>query len=248
MLKEGTRRNLTAGAGHGTPETAMRDVWLLIETSGTPRLGLSAEGEVIDQRELGSGRRHNRELIPAIEGMIREKGCTFAELSGIRVGIGPGSYTGLRIGITAAKALAYALAKPLVAVPSYAIIAQRADVEVQRVDVIGDALNRTLYVQRFGPIDPGSGLRSELDSIHIEDFAAFKQKLQPHTRISGPGATTFASELPAERCLPIEMQSPDLPTMERIGRTIPALGRKEMMALEPHYLRGSSAEEKMRGG
>jgi tRNA threonylcarbamoyladenosine biosynthesis protein TsaB len=222
----------------------MGDVWLLIETSGTPLLGLSVEGEVVAQLELGNGRKHNRELIPAIEGMIREKGVPFAELTGIRVGIGPGSYTGLRIGITAAKSLAYALAKPLVAVPSYAIIAHRVSSEVQRVDVIGDALNRTVYVQRYGPIDAVSGMRPSLDSIHIEDFASFKLNVEPETWISGPGATTFASELPAEMCLPPEMKSPDMPTMERVGRTIPALNREEMMALEPLYLRGSSAEEK----
>ena len=56
------------------------------------------------------------------------------------------------------------------------------------------------------------------------------------------------SELPAEMCLPPGMQSPDMPTMERVGRTIPTLSREEMMALEPLYLRGSSAEEKAKAG
>lgn len=221
----------------------MREGWLLIETSAFPRLGVSADGELIASRDLESGRRHNRDLIPAIQELIREAGLTLAELAGIRVGIGPGSYTGLRIGITAAKALAYALEKPLVAVPTYAIIANRSPSELQRVDVIGDALNRTTYVQRLGPVNQ-SGLRSTLDEVHIETIADYLQSRDAGTWISGPGATTFASELPVERCLPVEMRTPDAPTMERIGRTTKPLNRPEMMAFEPLYLRGSSAEEK----
>jgi tRNA threonylcarbamoyladenosine biosynthesis protein TsaB len=222
----------------------MREGWLLIETSAFPRLGVSVGGEVIASRDLESGRRHNRDLIPAIQELTREAGFTLAELTGIRVGIGPGSYTGLRIGITAAKALAYALDKPLVAVPTYAIIANRSPSELQRVDVIGDALNRTIYVQRFEPMNEANGLRSALDDVHIETIADYLQSRDAETWLSGPGATTFASELPLERCVPIEMRTPDAPTMERIGRTMNPLNRTEMLALEPLYLRGSSAEEK----
>jgi tRNA threonylcarbamoyladenosine biosynthesis protein TsaB len=225
----------------------MPDCWLLIETSGTPLLGISVNGTVTARKELGTGRRHNRELIPAIEGLIREQGIAFTELSGIRVGIGPGSYTGLRIGITAAKTLAYALGRLLVAVPSYSIIANQAASTLPQVDVIGDALNRTIYVQRFGPVDPGTGLRAALDDVHIEELAAYVKSRDPESWISGPGSSTFAEMLPTRWCLPLEMQSPDMPTMERIGRTIPALGRDEMMALEPLYLRGSSAEENRAG-
>jgi tRNA threonylcarbamoyladenosine biosynthesis protein TsaB len=219
----------------------MRDVWLMIETSANPLLGLSAEGTVVAERQLPSGRRHNRELMPAIELLLKEHGIAFADLAGIRVGTGPGSYTGLRIGITAAKALAYALDKPLVAVPSYRVIAHRSDVE--RIEVIGDALNRTVYVQRFGPKD-ADGMRTELDAIHIEDLATFIQTRDPQSWIGGPGAATFASELPAEWCVPAEMQSPDMSAMEHVGRHLPDLAREAMMALEPLYLRGSSAEEK----
>ena len=224
----------------------MREGWLLLETSASPRLGVSADGEVIAVRDLEPGRRHNRDLVPAMQELVRESGFTFAELTGIRIGTGPGSYTGLRIGITAAKALAYALDKPLVAVPTYAIIANRASSELPRLDIIGDALNRTIYVQRFGPMDARTGLRSVLGEVHLEGIADYLQGRHAETWIGGPGATTFTTEFPIERCLPLEMRSPDTPTMERIGRTMKPLNRSEMLALEPLYLRGSSAEEKVK--
>ena len=226
----------------------MSESWLLIETSATPRLGVSAGGIVVGSQELGSGRQHNRALIPTIEELMHGAGLKFAELAGIRVGIGPGSYTGLRIGITAAKALAYALEKPLVAVPSYAIIANRSPLEYARVDILGDALNRTIYLQRFGPVNEATGLRMAPDEVHIEGIGTYIASRDGETWIGGPGATTFSGELPSDRCLPMEIRSPDMPTMERVGRTLNSLNRMELLALEPLYLRGSSAEEKAKAG
>ena len=222
----------------------MSESWLSIETSATPRLGVSAKGIVLASKELGSGRQYNRALIPTIEELIRGAGLKFADLAGNRVGIGPGSYTGLRIGTTAAKALAYALEKPLIAVPSYAILANRSPAEYSRVDILGDALNRTIYVQRFGPVNEATGLRMALEKVHIEEIGTYIADRNPETWIGGPGATTFSGELPGERCLPMEIRSPDMPTMERVGRTLNPLSRTELLTLEPLYLRGSSAEER----
>ena len=58
--------------------------------------------------------RHGRELLPAIEAMLQRVNVSAKNLDVIAVGLGPGSYTGLRVGVTAAKTLAYAIGAKLV--------------------------------------------------------------------------------------------------------------------------------------
>ncbi|MBO4645042.1 MAG: tRNA (adenosine(37)-N6)-threonylcarbamoyltransferase complex dimerization subunit type 1 TsaB [Bacteroidales bacterium] len=74
-------------------------------------------------REEPEGRNHARVLLPSIEEMLREADVTSAALQAVAVSIGPGSYTGLRIGLSSAKGLCYALGIPLIAVPTLQIMA-----------------------------------------------------------------------------------------------------------------------------
>jgi tRNA threonylcarbamoyladenosine biosynthesis protein TsaB len=102
---------------------AVRPVVLAIETAtGDTEValadGLGALGEVAVRR----GRRHVESLHPAIERLCADAGVTLAELSVIGVDIGPGLFTGLRVGVTTAKTLALVLGIPLVAVTSLDIL------------------------------------------------------------------------------------------------------------------------------
>ncbi|MCE5197840.1 MAG: tRNA (adenosine(37)-N6)-threonylcarbamoyltransferase complex dimerization subunit type 1 TsaB [Armatimonadota bacterium] len=65
-----------------------------------------------------------RRLVPNIEQMLVDSGCSTHDLDAIVVSLGPGSFTGLRVGVTTAKALAYALKKPIVGVPTMDAIAR----------------------------------------------------------------------------------------------------------------------------
>ena len=226
----------------------MSGAWLILETSGRSRAGLAVGGVVVASADLGTGRQHNRQLIPAISDLLTGRGLTPKSLAGIAVGTGPGSYTGLRVGLTAAKSLAYALGCSLVAVPSFTAIA--ADVP-GTVDVIGDALQGTIYVQRFTDGVAVSELR-------IEAFDEWVRGLAPLSpggrgvggegvRVSGPGVVTFADRLPAS-VLRSPIIEPSVEAVYRVAQTLPPLSRDDLMRLEPLYLRGSSAEEKAKRG
>jgi tRNA threonylcarbamoyl adenosine modification protein YeaZ len=93
---------------------------LLIDTATTRAviaLG-AADGTVIEQRGWTAGYRHGEELLTRIEGLLADRGVATAELGAIAVGTGPGAFTGLRVGIATAKALAHALRIPIVGVAS----------------------------------------------------------------------------------------------------------------------------------
>ena len=92
---------------------------LCIET-GTDicSVGVARDGELISLRESDEGRDHAKKVGVFVDELLRETGISPDELDAVAVGMGPGSYTGLRIGVSFAKGLCYGLAIPLVAVGS----------------------------------------------------------------------------------------------------------------------------------
>ncbi|BBO16998.1 tRNA (adenosine(37)-N6)-threonylcarbamoyltransferase complex dimerization subunit type 1 TsaB [Candidatus Brocadia pituitae] len=95
-----------------------------IETSGNRGgIVLSKDFQVILSKEFGS-MQHGKELVPAIKSAFQEIGWSPQDIDLIAVDVGPGSYTGLRVGVTCAKTMAYALRKPVIDVPIFDIIAE----------------------------------------------------------------------------------------------------------------------------
>jgi tRNA threonylcarbamoyl adenosine modification protein YeaZ len=92
---------------------------LIVDTSTERAVVLLArEGRVLRFSWLPYGLQNSRYLLPAIEELLAAEGSGLKELTQVAVGIGPGSYTGVRVGVAAIKALAYALNLPLLGFPS----------------------------------------------------------------------------------------------------------------------------------
>lgn len=79
-------------------------------------VGVSIHQELVAVRENNNQKEHASFLHPAIDTIIKASGISLREVDAVAVTIGPGSYTGLRVGLTAAKGLCYVLGKPLIAV------------------------------------------------------------------------------------------------------------------------------------
>ena len=111
---------------------------LCIET-GTDicSVGLVNNGELLSLRESDSGRDHAKRVAVFVDELLRENDLDPQSLDAIAVGEGPGSYTGLRIGVSFAKGLCYGLNKPLIAVSSLAALARVAmeDYQAGIVDI-----------------------------------------------------------------------------------------------------------------
>ena len=208
--------------------------WLILETSGRSRVSLAVGGAVAAPADRGGGRQHNRLLLPTVADLLTGRGIAPKSLAGVAVGVGPGSYTGLRVGITAAKTLAYAVGCSLVAVPSFRAVA--ADVP-GTVDVIGDALQGLIYVQRFADGVPVSELRIAPFEEWVSEVGGV---------VAGPGLGPFAARLP-EGVTRSPVVEPSVDAVYRVSQTLRPLTPDEVMTLEPLYLRGSSAEEKAKG-
>lgn len=95
-----------------------------IETSGVAGgIALCEHQRIIAEKDFG-GMHHGKELIPSIRTTLREAGWKPQDIELIAVDVGPGSYTGLRVGVTCAKTLAYVLNRPVIDVPVFDIIAE----------------------------------------------------------------------------------------------------------------------------
>lgn len=122
---------------------------LQIETSSTnTSVVLAKNGKVIASKEKDSaGYSHEKLLHPFVEEILEEVNLSMADLDAIAVGSGPGSFTGLRIGVAAAKGLCFALNIPLISVPTMEILARQVtdEQEVDRIISIVDARRMEVY-------------------------------------------------------------------------------------------------------
>ena len=217
----------------------MTENWLVIETSGrVGQIGLARDGTLVRTGLLDENRRHVRDLAPMVGSMLPTEELKPAEVTGVMVSIGPGSYTGLRVGIASAKAFAYATGCRLVAVPTFAAIALQAPLEAQELWVVADGLQGSIYVQSY----ERTGAKDEL---RIERAADVLPAAPQGAWFTGPGVEVYANLLPPGVSLvPESDRDPTLESLFRAGLKIAPLARQELFALEPLYLRGSSAEEK----
>jgi tRNA threonylcarbamoyladenosine biosynthesis protein TsaB len=92
---------------------------LIIETSSSNSvIGIGKKDEVLSFQKILGDRHLSRILLPSIQALLQESHLTLNELDYIAVGVGPGSYTGTRVGATVGKTLSFALNIPLLGFPS----------------------------------------------------------------------------------------------------------------------------------
>lgn len=105
---------------------------LNIETSGkTASICLTIDGQVVAVKKNEDRQRHAAWLHDAIAQMMKEQEKSLNELTAIAVSMGPGSYTGLRLGMATAKGLCFALSKPLICIPTLEIMAIAAQKDLK---------------------------------------------------------------------------------------------------------------------
>jgi tRNA threonylcarbamoyladenosine biosynthesis protein TsaB len=211
---------------------------LLLETSGRSGQVALAEGEsVLSTRRLDESRNHARDLAPAVADLLTSAGWKPRDVSAVVVSRGPGSYTGLRVGVMSAKAFAYAAGCALLAIDTFPVIARQAPDDTDPLDVIADAQQQKVYLQRFergAPVSP-------LVIRPVADWVADA----PAPWVSGPGLRLHHSGLPASvRAVDESLREPQVECLLSLALKRWRAGeRDDPFAVEPLYLRPSSAEE-----
>lgn len=217
---------------------------LILETSG--RVGQAALGlgpDVLHERRLDEARRHTRDLAPAVTELLALAGWKPRDVQAVLVSRGPGSYTGLRVGIMSAKAFAYATKCALLAVDTFAAIGMQAPTDASVIHVLEDAQQDKVYAQTFARTE--SGLQSRMP-LAICPFADWVRSVEPPCWVTGPGVRRREDRFPAHVTIVEETQRQPLPAslLRLAWSRLQAGERDDLWSLEPLYLRASSAEEK----
>jgi tRNA threonylcarbamoyladenosine biosynthesis protein TsaB len=218
----------------------MKPRLLILETScGVGEVALAEGDRLVGRRRLDQNRRNARDLAPAVVGLLAEQGWRPRQIQGVIVSRGPGSYTGLRVGIMSAKTFAYATGCVLLAIDTFAAVADQAPPPINAVDVLADAQQDRIYVQPFtrGP----KGWHADTD-LAIRPFADWLTGRRPDAWVSGPGLHKYDAKIP--NSVKYTERDPNALSLLRLGLARFRAGqRDDVWSLEPLYLRPSSAEE-----
>jgi len=140
-------------------------------------VALAKEGETLVYKEIAEeGYSHAERLHVFIEEIIKEAGITFQDLSAVAVSQGPGSYTGLRIGVSAAKGLCFALDIPLISVDTLQVLSSQALVSDGLIVPMLDARRMEVYSAIFNSnFDKIRAVEAEI--ITEDSFLDFQETL-----------------------------------------------------------------------
>jgi len=216
---------------------------LLLETSQRVGLVAVAQGQmVLSERRLEEARRHARDLVPICRELLAAQDWKARDLDAVVVSRGPGSYTGLRVGVMSAKTLAYATGCALIGIDSFHAIAQQAPAEAAVLDVIEDAQQDRVYAQRFAC--DAAGCRP-INGLRVLPFDDWREELPANGFVAGPALQTFSERLPESvQALPRDLWRPSAASLLQLALVRHRKGERDNpFTLEPLYLRPSQAEQ-----
>lgn len=158
-------------------------------------VALAKDSVVIALKEYaGEGYAHAEKLHVFIEDVLQQSGITFKDLNAVAVSMGPGSYTGLRIGVSAAKGLCYALAIPLIAIDTLELLALNVSVADGVIIPMIDARRMEAYTAVFDK--DHKKIRETKAEIITEHFF---DDISGTIHLVGDGAAKYSEVLPAGR-------------------------------------------------
>lgn len=218
---------------------------LAIETS-TPRSSVCVADQdaVLASAGLGRAQRHGEFLAPAIEFCLRHAGFRPTDLAGVAVGLGPGLYTGLRVGIATARSIAAAHRLPVVGLSGLDVLAFQVRHARRLICASIDARRGEVFWAFYRSVPGGVQRATELRIGPPSKLAGEIEASGEECLVVGDGGVRYADvlrEVDAELA-GIEMASPDAAHLAELA--IPRFVREETKRqeeLEPLYLRKADA-------
>ena len=151
-------------------------------------VALSADAECIACEEDAEGHSHAEKILELTGRCLKKAGLSVSEIDAFCVSSGPGSYTGLRIGVSTAKGMGYALSKPIIAVPTLEGIANGAVMEHPEAEVFCpmiDARRMEVYCALY---DPQGNPLTECTNLIVDENSFAAERPQKRILFCGNGA------------------------------------------------------------
>ncbi|KUO50024.1 MAG: hypothetical protein APF76_06045 [Desulfitibacter sp. BRH_c19] len=214
-------------------------------------VALIDHGRLLTETIMNTRKNHSQRLMPTIDMILKEVGINITDIDGVAVSSGPGSFTGLRIGMTTAKAIAWSLNKPLVGIPSLDGIAYNAQGVSGIICPILNARRNEVYTALYRI---KNGELERLCDYMVIDPVKLIKKLD-----ANEGQITLLGDAIEEFALVFEKNLGDRLTIPTSANRLPRasqvayLGWKRLLKgetdnvinLSPLYIRKSDAEMKL---
>jgi tRNA threonylcarbamoyladenosine biosynthesis protein TsaB len=221
---------------------------IAIDTSHAAGSVTARAGEAVAERQLGAAGQHARLLAAAISGAAADLGWTPADAELVAVVRGPGSFTGLRVGVATAKAVAWAGGAALVGVSGFEVVA----LETARLSGWDDTPLAIAYDAGRGEVfaavaTPASSGHWRVTPGVLQPADRWIASLAPGSRVTGPALASLADHLRADGHLiaPVAAWVPTAGAAAELALAKARAGAADSpAALVPEYLRPSYAEEK----
>jgi tRNA threonylcarbamoyladenosine biosynthesis protein TsaB len=219
-----------------------------IETS-TPQssVALGNEDGILAGIEVGGGRPGDEVVLPAVEHLLSWSGVELRQVSGIAVGLGPGLFTGMRVGIATAKTLAQVLNVPVAGLASLDVLAFGARYARQVVCAVIDAKRREVFHAFYRPVPGGVAREGGFEVGPPSRLAAELEARREDILLVGNGALVYRRTLEeAGSHVQVADLSYAFPSASALVElAVPRFQREEFDRqndLRPHYVRKSDAQ------
>jgi tRNA threonylcarbamoyladenosine biosynthesis protein TsaB len=224
-------------------------VFLLGLDTATPTLSAAlvsrehGRDALVARVDVPPPKSHSQLLPQVLLELLAQAGLAPLELAAVVSGIGPGSFTGVRIGLATAKGLCYAARVPLVGASSLAAMALAAVEETPEGALLLpciDARKGQVYCAAYRRIS--SGIATESDEEVVDPERLVARLADPSgVHVFGPGRLAYEvlRRLPPSATT---VEAPDAFALVRGVRSIPAFSKEDLFAIEPQYVRPSDSE------
>ncbi|HZT67289.1 MAG TPA: tRNA (adenosine(37)-N6)-threonylcarbamoyltransferase complex dimerization subunit type 1 TsaB [Acidimicrobiales bacterium] len=218
-----------------------------IETS-TMRVGAALGGYegVLAEFHTTRGRRHAETLTPAIEFICAQARVAMTEISAVAVDVGPGLFTGLRVGVSTAKAIAQALRVPMIGLSSLDLLAFPVRYSDRVVVPVIDARRSEVYYAKYRQVPGGLQRLSDYRLASPRELASELMAASEESLVIGDGALRYGEVLTTDVRVELGTVGTAYPTAGALVELAhPRAVREEFVQpseLEVLYLRRSDAE------
>ncbi len=201
------------------------------------------DDQLIEYVKLSDQQRTAQSLAPAVAQLLRHVGWQPTDVELIAVTTGPGSFTGLRVGVTMAKTFAYATGAEVIGVNTLDVIAHQVPEQYDEFTCALDAHRGQLFRKSYQRTTDGLVGSSDTEIVEVDDFIA---ELQPGFIATGPMFAKLESRLnPQVELIDKKLWEPTAATVGQIGfEQFQQRGPDDLWGLVPQYFRKSAAEEK----
>ncbi|MBN1624428.1 MAG: tRNA (adenosine(37)-N6)-threonylcarbamoyltransferase complex dimerization subunit type 1 TsaB [Clostridia bacterium] len=209
---------------------------------------LYIEGEIVEKKSPVDKRRHSSSLMPMVSDLLAENSLTAGDMDFFAVGSGPGSFTGIRIGMSAVKGMAFAAGKSIHSAKSLDILANRYKAPVGIVCPMIDARNRQVYTALYKWNGDFYEPETDYIGISIEKLSEILAEKDGPIVICGDALEKYQEFLTAEAgIIGIESDSsnkyPSAAVLaDMAARGIELIDKGSASATLPFYLRESQAK------